>query len=108
MIVGGGFTAIDCARAARRILGQKNRVTAIMYRRGEEHMSASPEEIWQLRLEGIEIGTLANPQSVRFEDGKVRCCRLQPQHPGRCARWQRKAARHSQSRTASTRYPATL
>lgn len=35
-------------------------------------MSASPEEIWQLRLEGIEIGTLANPQSVRFEDGKVR------------------------------------
>jgi formate dehydrogenase major subunit len=43
-----------------------------MYRRGEEHMSASPEEIWQLRLEGIEIGTLANPQSVRFEDGKVR------------------------------------
>jgi formate dehydrogenase major subunit len=72
VIVGGGFTAIDCARAARRILGQKSRVTAIMYRRGEEHMSASPEEIWQLRLEGIEIGTLTNPQSVRFEDGKVR------------------------------------
>ncbi len=72
VIVGGGFTAIDCARAARRILGQKNRVTAIMYRRGEEHMSASPEEIWQLRLEGIEIGTLADPRSVRFEDGKVR------------------------------------
>jgi sulfite reductase beta subunit-like hemoprotein/NADPH-dependent glutamate synthase beta subunit-like oxidoreductase/ferredoxin len=73
VIVGGGFTAIDCARAARRILGQKNRVTAIMYRRGEEHMSASPEEIWQLRLEDIEIGSLVNPQAVRFEDGKVRC-----------------------------------
>jgi formate dehydrogenase major subunit len=73
VIVGGGFTAIDCARAARRILGQKNRVTAIMYRRGEEHMSASPEEIWQLRLEGIDIGSLVNPQAVRFEDGKIRC-----------------------------------
>jgi ferredoxin/thioredoxin reductase len=72
VIVGGGFTAIDCARAARRILGQKNRVTAIMYRRGEEHMSASPEEIWQLRLEGIEIGALVNPQAVRFADGKIR------------------------------------
>jgi sulfite reductase beta subunit-like hemoprotein/NADPH-dependent glutamate synthase beta subunit-like oxidoreductase len=84
VIVGGGFTAIDCARAARRILGQKNRVTAIMYRRGEEHMSASPEEIWQLRLEGIDIGSLVNPQAVRFEDGKIRCVR-----------------------TANTRYPAT-
>jgi ferredoxin/thioredoxin reductase len=71
VIVGGGFTAIDCARAARRILGQKNRVSAIMYRRGEEHMSASPEEIWQLRHEGIEIGSLVNPQAVRFEDGKI-------------------------------------
>jgi sulfite reductase beta subunit-like hemoprotein/NADPH-dependent glutamate synthase beta subunit-like oxidoreductase/ferredoxin len=73
VIVGGGFTAIDCARAARRILGHKNRVTAIMYRRGEEHMSASPEEIWQLRLEGIEIGSLVNPRAVRFENGKIRC-----------------------------------
>jgi formate dehydrogenase major subunit len=72
VIVGGGFTAVDCARAARRILGKRNRVTAIMYRRGEEHMSASPEEIWQLRLEGIEIGTLVNPEAVRFEDGKIR------------------------------------
>jgi sulfite reductase beta subunit-like hemoprotein/NADPH-dependent glutamate synthase beta subunit-like oxidoreductase/ferredoxin len=72
VIVGGGFTAVDCARAARRILGEKNRVTAIMYRRGEEHMSASPEEIWQLRLEGIDIGTLVNPHAVRFEDGKIR------------------------------------
>jgi len=72
VIVGGGFTAIDCARAARRILGPENRVSAIMYRRGEEHMSASPEEIWQLRLEGIDIGTLVNPRAVRFEDGKIR------------------------------------
>jgi sulfite reductase beta subunit-like hemoprotein/NADPH-dependent glutamate synthase beta subunit-like oxidoreductase/ferredoxin len=72
VIVGGGFTAVDCARAARRILGQRNRVSAIMYRRGEEHMSASPEEIWQLRLEGIDIGTLVNPRGAHFEDGKIR------------------------------------
>lgn len=72
VIIGGGFTAIDCARAARRLLGGENRVTAIMYRRGEEHMSASPEEIWQLRHERIEIGSLANPRAVRFEDGRIR------------------------------------
>jgi NADPH-dependent glutamate synthase beta subunit-like oxidoreductase len=72
VIVGGGFTAVDCARAARRLLGKEHRVTAIMYRRGEEHMSASPDEIWQLRLEGIEVGTLVNPGRVRCENGRVK------------------------------------
>lgn len=72
VVIGGGFTAVDCARAARRLLGQEHRVTAIMYRRGEEHMSASPDEIWQLRLEGIEVGTLVNPASVRSENGRVK------------------------------------
>jgi len=72
VVIGGGFTAVDCARAARRLLGEKHRVTAIMYRRGEEHMSANPDEIWQLRLEGIEVGTLVNPARVRCENGQVK------------------------------------
>ena len=72
VIVGGGFTAVDCARAARRLLGERHRVTAIMYRRGEEHMSASPDEIWQLRLESIEVGALVNPARVRCENGQVK------------------------------------
>ena len=72
VIVGGGFTAVDCARAARRLLREDHRVTAVMYRRGEAHMSASPDEIWQLRLEGIEVGTLVDPARVRCEDGKVK------------------------------------
>ncbi len=72
VVVGGGFTAVDCARVARRLLGEGHRITAIMYRRGEEHMSASPDEIWQLRLEGIEVGTLVNPARVRCENGRVR------------------------------------
>jgi len=72
VIVGGGFTAVDCARSARRLLGEKHRVTAIMYRRGEEHMSATPDEIWQLRLEGIDVGTLVNPARVRCENGQVK------------------------------------
>ena len=71
VIIGGGFTAVDCARAARRLLGEEHRVTAIMYRRGEEHMSASPDEIWQLRLEGIDVGTLVNPARVRCVNGQV-------------------------------------
>ncbi len=72
VIIGGGFTAVDCARAARRLLGEQHRVTAIMYRRGEEHMSASPDEIWQLRLEGIEVGSLVSPARVRCEGGEIK------------------------------------
>ncbi len=72
VIIGGGFTAVDCARSARRMLGEEHRVTAIMYRRGEEHMSASPDEIWQLRLEGIDVGTLVNPGRVRCENAQVK------------------------------------
>jgi formate dehydrogenase major subunit len=72
VVIGGGFTAVDCARAARRLLGKEHRVTAIMYRRGEEHMSASPDEIWQLRLEGIDVGTLVNPARARCEGGQVK------------------------------------
>ncbi|MHC4398422.1 MAG: FAD-dependent oxidoreductase [Planctomycetota bacterium] len=72
VVIGGGFTAVDCSRVARRLLGAEHRVTAIMYRRGEEHMSASPDEIWQLRLEGIDVGTLVNPGRVRCENGQVK------------------------------------
>ena len=72
VVIGGGFTAVDCARVARRLLGEEHRVTAIMYRRGEEHMSANPDEIWQLRLEGIEVGTLVNPARVRCANGQVK------------------------------------
>jgi ferredoxin len=35
-------------------------------------MSASPDEIWQLRLEGIDVGTLVNPARVRCEEGRVK------------------------------------
>ena len=35
-------------------------------------MSASPDEIWQLRLEGIDVGTLVNPARVRCENGRVK------------------------------------
>ncbi|MHC4771761.1 MAG: FAD-dependent oxidoreductase [Planctomycetota bacterium] len=42
VIIGGGFTAIDCARSARR-LAPEAKVT-IMYRRGQGQMAATEEE----------------------------------------------------------------
>jgi NADPH-dependent glutamate synthase beta subunit-like oxidoreductase/ferredoxin len=74
IIVGGGFTAVDCgrscARSAKRLVGAEGSVT-IMYRRTEAQMSADPDEINQMRLEEIEVETLMNPLSARMENGRL-------------------------------------
>ncbi|HUX49893.1 MAG TPA: FAD-dependent oxidoreductase [Spirochaetia bacterium] len=74
VVIGGGFTAVDCARscarAARRIVGAGDRVT-IAYRRTEHHMSAELEELEEIRLEQIDIRTLVTPVSVTTSGGKL-------------------------------------
>lgn len=65
VIIGGGFTAVDCARSARRLLGPDSRVT-IAYRRGQEQMAASGEELHELLREGIRIELLVTPVSARM------------------------------------------
>ena len=107
VIIGGGFTAVDCARAARRLLGEEHRVTAIMYRRGEEHMSASPDEIWQLRLEGIDVGTLVNPARVRMRERPGQGGDLRPQRAGRRAGRRRQTAHPPRARQRVSKCPAT-
>src|SRR5690606_35405974 len=48
VVIGGGFTAVDCARscarAAKRLVGSNNNVS-IMYRRTEHQMSAEFEDL---------------------------------------------------------------
>lgn len=74
VIVGGGFTAVDCARscarAARRLVGADGNVS-IMYRRTEGQMSANMDEIDAMRDENIAIDTLVSPISARMKDGKL-------------------------------------
>jgi formate dehydrogenase major subunit len=70
VVVGGGFTAVDCARSAKRLLGPDGDVS-IYYRRGEEQMTAPPEEIHEIREEGITIDTLLSPVGVKTEDGAI-------------------------------------
>ena len=74
VIVGGGFTAVDCARscarAARRLVGEDGNVS-IMYRRTEAQMAANYEELEAMHEENIDIETLVSPVSVRVEDGKL-------------------------------------
>ncbi len=76
VVIGGGFTAVDCARAARRLLGADGNVT-IMYRRGEAQMAASQEELHALRDERVRVETLVTPLSARTEDGGLVGLRFQ-------------------------------
>jgi 2-oxoacid:acceptor oxidoreductase gamma subunit (pyruvate/2-ketoisovalerate family)/2-oxoacid:acceptor oxidoreductase delta subunit (pyruvate/2-ketoisovalerate family) len=58
VVLGGGNTAVDCARSALR--GGAERVT-IAYRRSELEMPAIREEIEEARREGVEIVLLRQP-----------------------------------------------
>ena len=86
-IIGGGNTAMDAVRTARRLGAER---AVIIYRRSEAEMPARIEEIKHAKEEGIEFFTLHNP--LRYEGderGKVQRMLLQkmqlgePDHSGR-------------------------
>ena len=57
-IIGGGNTAMDSVRTARRLGADR---AMIVYRRSEEEMPARIEEIKHAKQEGVEFLTLHNP-----------------------------------------------
>ena len=61
-IIGGGNTAMDAVRTARRLGAEK---AMIVYRRSEEEMPARIEEVKHAKEEGIDFLTLHNP--IRYE-----------------------------------------
>ena len=60
-VIGGGNTAMDCVRTARR-LGADHAM--IIYRRGEAEMPARVEEIHHAKAEGVEFVMLTSPVAV--------------------------------------------
>jgi formate dehydrogenase major subunit len=73
VVVGGGNTAMDCARSALR-LGARN--VRVLYRRGRQEMPCLMEEVEAAESEGVHIDLLAAP--VRLEKhggGLVLTCR---------------------------------
>jgi formate dehydrogenase major subunit len=70
LVIGGGFTAVDCVRTARRLLGPQGGVS-IMYRRGEAQMAASLEELEEMRQEDIRIETLVTPLRAVVREGRL-------------------------------------
>ena len=65
-VVGGGNTALDAIRSARRLGAEK---AYVIYRRSEKEMPARIEEVKQAQQEGIEFRILTNP--IKFlDDGR--------------------------------------
>lgn len=65
LVLGGGDTAIDCARSAIR---QGAACVTIAYRRGPEEMRASATEISAAREEGVTFAFHKQPQEIIGED----------------------------------------
>lgn len=69
MVVGGGNTAMDAVRTAKRLGAER---AIIVYRRSEEEMPARVEEVRHAKEEGIEFMTLHNPIEYHAnEQGRV-------------------------------------
>jgi len=80
MVVGGGNTAMDSCRTAKR-LGAEH--VFIAYRRSEAEMPARLEEVKHAKEEGIEFLTLHNPlEYVADEKGAVCQVKLQKMELG--------------------------
>lgn len=80
-VIGGGNTAIDCARTALR-LGSKQ--VKIIYRRTRAEMPAAHEEVEALLKEGISIEFLTTPKRFIGENGrliKMECIRMELGEP---------------------------
>jgi NADPH-dependent glutamate synthase beta subunit-like oxidoreductase len=85
-VIGGGNTAIDAARSARRS-GAKN--AFILYRRSLKEMPANAEEIKECQEEGIPINTLTQPVRFIGENGRVKaieCIKMQLSEPDESGR----------------------
>lgn len=68
VVIGGGFTAVDSARTAKRLGAEE---VYIAYRRTKDEMPASEEEITEAEEEGIKIMYLVAPKEIVTENGKV-------------------------------------
>ena len=68
VVIGGGFTAVDCARTARRLGATDVRM---MYRRSESEMYITPGEVEEMKNEGIQFETLVAPLRINGADGCV-------------------------------------
>jgi putative selenate reductase len=68
LVIGGGNTAMDAARTAKRIT---RGLVKVVYRRTRAEMPAAREEVEGLLSEGIPLDELVSPLKVIRENGRV-------------------------------------
>ncbi len=84
VVIGGGNTAMDAARAAIREKGVKH--VRLVYRRTARFMPADEEELERAKEDGVEFCELLAP--VAFENGSLLCNVMklgEPDASGRCS-----------------------
>ncbi len=69
VVIGGGNTAMDTARAAKRTKGVEH--AYLVYRRTKRYMPADEEELELAVEDGVEFMELLSP--VKLENGKLLC-----------------------------------
>ena len=69
VVVGGGNTAMDTARAAKRLWGVKT--VTVVYRRDARNMPADEAELREALADGVSFRTLLSP--VSWEDKTLKC-----------------------------------
>ncbi|KUO66976.1 MAG: hydrogenase [Gracilibacter sp. BRH_c7a] len=85
IVIGGGNTAIDCARTALR-KGAKS--VKLVYRRTMEDMPAEAYEVEEALQEGVEMLFLTAPSKIVAEGGKkvLHCIQMELGEPDRSGR----------------------
>jgi putative selenate reductase len=82
LVIGGGNTAMDAARTAKRLTDGS---VTVVYRRTEQQMPADEEEIDAIFAEDVGLEELASPTVIVLEGGSVKalaCIRNELGAPG--------------------------
>ena len=80
VVIGGGNTAMDAARSARR-LGSE---VTVIYRRSREQMPALPHEVAEAEEEGVSFRFLIQPLEFIIEEGDltgIKCSKMKLGEP---------------------------
>jgi NADPH-dependent glutamate synthase beta subunit-like oxidoreductase len=68
VVIGGGFTAMDCARTAKRLGAQ----VKVCYRRTAAEMLVTPGELEELEHEGIPMEFMVAPKAYTGTTGRLK------------------------------------
>ncbi len=86
VVLGGGNTAMDCCRSARRLGGEQ---VDVVVRSGYDEMKASPWEKEDARHEGIPIHNYLVPKAFTHDGGKLTGVTFEKVAPQRDAKGRR-------------------